>query len=355
MTDSPNSPSPSPSRNPSPSPSPSPAPSPSPSRSPSQRTSRSLSLSKGRFANESARGLAAGFSAYGIWGLFPLYFDALIPSGPWEILGNRIIWTAVLCVIILAIGRDWSWIPPLLKRPKLLLGVAAAAFFIAVNWGVYVAAVTSGHTSDAALGYFLNPLTTVALGVVVLRESLRPMQWLAVGIGLVAGVYLAIAGGTFPTVALILAFSFALYGLVKKKVGASLPALHSLSLETFLLLPAAGIMLAVVAVLGDRTFGTEGPVHTGLLIFSGVATAIPLLLFAAAARRIPLTSVGLLQFITPMLQLICAVWILGEHVSAARWIGFGIVWVALAVLTVDALLAARARRDQRIVEQTLPA
>lgn len=308
-----------------------------------------------RFGSESARGLAAGFAAYGIWGLFPLYFAALIPAGPWEILANRIVWTALLCAIILTAIGDWSWIPPLLRRPKLLLGVTAAAALIALNWGVYVAAVTSGHTSDAALGYFLNPLATVALGVVVLRESLRPLQWVAVGIGVVAGVYLAIAGGAFPLAALILACSFALYGLVKKKVGASLPALHSLSLETFILLPAAGVMLVVIAVVGGLTFGTQGPVHTGLLVFSGVATAIPLLLFAAAARRIPLSTVGLIQFITPVIQLICAVAILGEHISSARWVGFAIVWLALIVLTLDALLAARTRRDRRRATQALPA
>ncbi|GAA4744725.1 EamA family transporter RarD [Gordonia alkaliphila] len=297
-----------------------------------------------RLAAESARGVAAGFGAYSIWGLFPIYFDALRPTGPWEILANRIVWTALLCLLILGVGRDWSWLPPLLRRRTLMVGVTAAALLIGINWVVYVAAVTSGHTSDAALGYFLNPLVTVALGVVVLREQLRPLQWTAVGIGAVAGVYLAVAGGAFPFTALVLATSFALYGLVKNRVGATLPALHSLTLETLILLPIAALILVGIAVGPGLSFGTEGPVHTGLLIFSGVATAVPLLLFAASARRIPLTTVGLIQFVTPVIQLVCAVTILGEEVSAARWIGFGIVWLALLVLSLDAVRRIRPRR-----------
>ena len=305
-----------------------------------------------RWRAEGARGVLAGFGAYGLWGLFPIYFDALRPTGPWEILANRIIWSALFCLIVLAVGRDWAWLPPLLRNRKVMLGVTAAAFLIAVNWVVYVAAVTSGHTSDAALGYFLNPLVTVALGVVVLSEKLRPLQWLAVAIGAAAAVYLAVAGGTFPLTSLVLATSFALYGLVKNKVGATLPALHSLTLETLILLPAAAIILVVVAMGPGLDFARHGVLHSGLLVFSGVATAIPLLLFATAARRIPLVTVGLIQFITPVIQLICAVTVLGEHVSTARWIGFGIVWVALAVLSTDALMNARATR--RGVEPVVP-
>ncbi|MFC7418058.1 EamA family transporter RarD [Gordonia phosphorivorans] len=249
-----------------------------------------------------------------------------------------------MCLLILGVGRDWSWLPPLLRRRTLMLGVTAAALLIGINWVVYVAAVTSGHTSDAALGYFLNPLATVALGVVVLREQLRPLQWLAVGIGAVAAVYLAVAGGAFPLTALVLATSFSLYGLVKNRVGATLPALHGLTLETLILLPVAALILVIIAVGPGLSFGTEGPVHTGLLIFSGVATAVPLLLFAAAARRIPLTTVGLIQFVTPMIQLVCAVTLLGEDISGARWIGFGIVWLALLVLSVDAAVKIKTAR-----------
>ncbi|WP_026917426.1 EamA family transporter RarD [Gordonia shandongensis] len=295
--------------------------------------------------NRRAAGVVAGFGAYGIWGLFPLFFDALRPAGPWEILAHRILWTLVVCGGLLLVMRDWAWIAPLRRQPRLVAGVTAAALLIATNWVVYVAAVTSGHTSDAALGYFLNPIATVGLGVVVLGERLRPLQWAAVGVGLVAAVYLAVAGGSFPTVSVTLAGSFALYGLVKNKVGAHLPALHGLTLETAVLAPAAAVVLVIVGVTpAGLAFAAHGAGHTWLLVSSGVVTAVPLLLFATAARRIPLVTVGLIQFITPILQLLCAVLLLGEHLPPQRWIGFGIVWVALLVLTADSLLAARARR-----------
>lgn len=293
---------------------------------------------------ETTRGVLAGFAAYGAWGLFPLLFAAMVPAGPWEILAHRIVWTMLLCAVALTVMRDWSWTRSLRHHPRLLAGVTAAAFLIATNWVVYVAAVTSGHTSDAALGYFLNPLATVALGVVILRERLRPLQWAAVAVGVVAGAYLAFAAGTFPTTALVLATSFALYGLVKKKVGDTLPALHGLTLETAILSPAAAVILVVVALSpAGATFG-DGAWHTGLLVFSGAATAVPLLLFAAAARRIPLVTIGLIQFITPIMQLLCAVLLLGEHLPRERWIGFGIVWVALILLASDSLLRVWSRR-----------
>lgn len=292
-------------------------------------------------ASEVGRGTLLGVTAYGIWGLFPLYFAALRPSGAWEILANRILWTLALCVLLLAVGRDGRWIGSLLRRPRMMLAITVAALLIAVNWVVYVGAVTAGHVSDAALGYFLNPLVTVALGVVVLKERLRPLQWVAVGIGVLAGVFLAVAGGRVPWVALTLAVSFALYGLTKSKLGATLPALHGLTIETVVLAPVAVVVLAVIGARGGLTFGQQGAVHTGLLVGSGVATALPLLAFAAAARRIPLVTVGLIQFLTPVMQLLVGVWLLHEQVPPARWVGFGIVWVALVVLTVDSLLAMR--------------
>lgn len=298
-----------------------------------------------RDASEVSRGTVMGIAAYLLWGLFPLYFDALKPTGPWEILAHRILWSLLLCVVVLAVLRDFRWIRDLRGQYRLIAGVAVAALLIATNWVVYIAAVTSGHTSDAALGYFLNPLVTVALGVVVLGERLRPLQWAAVGVGVFAGVYLAVAGGRFPWTALALAFSFGLYGLVKNKVGAHLSALHGFTLETAILAPLAAITLGLIAVWGGGLdFGRHGAVHTTLLVLAGVATAVPLLLFAAAARRIPLVTVGLIQFATPIMQLLCAVLFLGEHVSTARWIGFGIVWIALILLTLDSVLAMRRAR-----------
>ena len=288
-------------------------------------------------AEESRRGAAYGFTAYAVWGLFPLYFAALKPAGAWEILSHRILWTLLLCLVVLGLRRDLAWLRDLARRPRLAGGVTAAALLIGVNWVVYVAAVLNDHTTEAALGYFLNPIVTVALGVLVLRERLRPLQWVAVAIGALAGVYLSVAAGSVPFIALTLAFSFGGYGLVKKKVGVSLTAMQSLSAETLVLGPIAVVMLAVLTVRGDTTFTTDGAWHTTLLVLAGVATATPLLLFAAAARRVPLVTIGLLQFITPVLQLLCGVLLLHEHMSTARWTGFAIVWLALVVLTVDTL------------------
>jgi chloramphenicol-sensitive protein RarD len=297
---------------------------------------------------EVGRGTLLAFTAYGLWGLFPLYFDALKPAGAWEILAHRILWTLLLCIAVLLVRRDGRWVRPLLQRPRLVGGLAIAAVLIAANWVLYVGTVTAGHASEAALGYFLNPLVTVALGVLVLRERLRALQWVAVGIGVVAAAYLAVAGGSVPWVALALAVTFALYSLTKKKLGASLEALHGLTVETLLLAPVAALLLVVVGAHGGLEFGKHGTWHTTLLVLSGVVTALPLLCFAAAARRIPLVSIGLIQFITPVLQLLCAVLLLGEHMPAERWVGFGIVWLALAVLSVDSLLSLHAAR-RRIV------
>ena len=297
---------------------------------------------------ELRRGTAYGFLAYGIWGLFPLYFHALKPSGAFEILAHRILWTLAFCAVVLLVRRDFGWLRTVASRPRLLGGLTVAALLIAANWVIYVLAVITGRTYAAALGYFLNPIVTVALGVFVLRERLRPLQWAAVTVGAVAAVYLTVAGGEFPWIAVSLAFSFAFYGLVKKKVGATLDAMHSLTVETMVLAPVAVGVLVWLSAQGSTTFGSHGGWHTGLLVAAGVVTAIPLLFFAAAARRIPLVTIGLIQFLTPMLQLLLGVLVLGEHVSGALWVGFGIVWVALVLLTVDSLRQAHSNRRTRL-------
>ena len=287
--------------------------------------------------SELRRGAIFGSAAYLLWGFFPLYFHGLSPATPLEILAHRILWSLVFCLLVLAWQRDLSWVRPVLARPKLILGLAAAAFVVAINWGVYVAAVVSGHTRDAALGYFLNPLITVALGVVLLREPLRRLQWVAVAIGLVAAAYLTVAGRQVPVVALTLAVSFALYGLLKKRLGASLDALHGLTVETAVLLPVALLLLGPLSWLGGTHEGIGSPGQFAGLVLTGPITAVPLLMFAAAARRVPLVTIGLLQFLTPVMQLVCSL-LLGEVVSSAQWVGFVIVWVALAVLTADSLI-----------------
>ncbi len=265
---------------------------------------------------ELRRGTAYGFLAYGIWGLFPLYFAALAPGrarsrcSPTASCGRSpsVRWSS-------SSGATSPGSGAFARRPRLVAGITLAGLLIAANWTVYVLAVLTGRTYEAALGYFLNPIVTVALGVLVLRERLRVGQWVAVGIGAVAAVYLTVAGGVVPWIPLALAFSFGLYGLTKKKVGATLAAMHSLAAETTVLAPVAVVVLVVLAARDATTFTGHGPWHTSLLVLSGVVTAVPLLLFAAAARRIPLVTVGLIQFVTPMLQLLVGVALLGEHVS----------------------------------------
>lgn len=297
------------------------------------------------------QGTLYGFLAYLLWGAFPLYFAALRPAGPWEIVAHRIIWTLVLCGLILLLARDVRWLLDLARRPRRLGGVAVAGVLIAVNWGVYTYAVLSGHVTEAALGYFLNPLVTVALGVVILRERLRRAQWMAVAIGAAAAVYLTVDYGRPPVISLTLAVSFASYSLLKNRLGVSLSALRSLAGESLTILPVAVVILLWLGRREETTFLTEGPGHTLLLLSTGVATAIPLLLFAAAASRVPLSTIGLLQFLTPVLQLLTAVLLLGETVPATRWVGFGLVWVALVVLTVD--MVGHVRRSRRTRQDLL--
>lgn len=301
-----------------------------------------------RDPTELRRGTAYGIAAYGIWGVFPLYFHALKPSGAWEILAHRIVWTLAVCVLVLMVRRDWGWLRTVLASRRLTGGLTIAALLIAANWIIYVLAVLTGRTYEAALGYFLNPIVTVFLGVFVLGEKLRRLQWAAVAVGALASIYLAVAGGVLPWISLSLALTFGLYGLTKNRVGVSLKAMHSLAAETMVLAPVALVILIVLAQRGDTTFAGHGTTHTTLLVASGVVTAIPLLLFAAAARRIPLVTVGLIQFMTPVLQLLCGVFLLREHVSGRLWVGFGIVWIALALLTFDSLRASRSVRARRL-------
>ena len=279
-----------------------------------------------------------------MWGAFPLYFHLLAPAGAWEILAHRILWTLLFCGAVLVIRRDLAWGRLVLGNPRLLSAVTLAGLLIAINWVIYVSAVVAHHVTEASLGYFLNPIVTVAIGVLVLRERLRPLQWLAVAIGFMAGVYLSVDFGRPPWIALSLAFSFALYGLMKKRLGTSLGAFQSLTAETAVLAPIAIALLIWLGIRGATTFTVDAPSHPLLLASAGVVTATPLLLFAAAARRVPLVTIGLLQFITPVLQLTCGVVLLGETMRPSRWVGFGIVWVALLVLTIDSIHSVRTRR-----------
>jgi chloramphenicol-sensitive protein RarD len=245
---------------------------------------------------------------------------------------------------VLAVRRDFGWCSSVFANPRMLGAVTVTALLLAVNWTIYVAAVAAHHVTEASLGYFLNPIVTVAIGVVVLHERLRRLQWLAVAIGLAAGIYLTIDFGRPPWIAVGLAFSFALYGLMKKHLGTSLGALQSLTSETAVLVPVALAVLVWLTISGEATFSVDSPAHPLLLASAGLVTALPLLLFGAAARRVPLVTIGLLQFVTPVLQLLCGVLLLGETMTTSRWVGFGIVWTALLVLTLDSIKSVRTRR-----------
>ncbi|GAA4972769.1 EamA family transporter RarD [Kineococcus glutinatus] len=291
-------------------------------------------------------GVLAGALAYAMWGVFPLFFVLLAPAGSIEVLAHRVVWSLVVCALVVVARRAWGPLLRVLRTPAQLGLLAVAAVFIAVNWGVYIYAVNAGQVIEASLGYFINPLVTVLFGVLLLRERLRPGQWAAVGTGALAVAVLTAAYGRLPWISLVLAFSFGIYGLVKNRVGrhgGGVDALSSLTVETSLLFVPALAAVVVLSATGRGTFTGEGPLHVALMVTTGVVTAVPLLLFAVAARRVPLTTIGLLQYFAPVLQFVCGL-LLGETMPAARWAGFGLVWLALVVLTVDTVRASRRPR-----------
>ena len=296
---------------------------------------------------EAERGLVFGFAAYGMWGVLPLYFHALAPASPLEILAHRVVWSVVVCAAAWAGLRDLSWLRPLLAVPHRLLLLAIAAFLLAINWGVYIYAVSVDNVVESSLGYFINPLVLVLMGVLILHERLRPLQWIAVAIGTVAVLVIAWDYGRPPWIALALAFSFAAYGFIKKKVGPVVDALPSMTVESAVLAPFALAILTWLGITGNGTFTQDAPWHPLLLSLSGIITTVPLVCFAAAARRVPLTTMGLLQFTAPVLQLLIGVLVLGEQVPPVRWIGFGLVWVALVILTADSVRSTRRRTRLR--------
>ncbi|MFD3453360.1 EamA family transporter RarD [Streptomyces sp. NPDC058691] len=292
--------------------------------------------------SEQRAGLLYGFAAYGLWGLFPLYWPLLEPAGAGEILAHRMVWSLAVVSLILLVTRRWAWIPELLRQPRKLALLAVAAAVISVNWGLYIWGVNSGHVVETSLGYFINPLVTIGLGVLVLHERLRPAQWAAVGIGAAAVLVLTLGYGRLPWIALTLACSFATYGFVKKKVG--MGGLESLAAETAMqFLPAMGFLLWLGG-RGDATFGSHGAGHAALLALCGIVTAVPLIFFGASAIRIPLSMLGLLQYLAPVFQFLLGLFWFHEEMPAERWAGFGLVWLALALLTWDALRAAHRGR-----------
>ncbi|MGW3355820.1 EamA family transporter RarD [Streptomyces bungoensis] len=296
---------------------------------------------------EHRTGLLNGFAAYGMWGLVPLFWPLLKPAGAAEILAHRMVWSLVFVVAALLTVRRWAWAGELLRQPRRLGLVTVAAAVITVNWGVYIWAVNSGHVVEASLGYFINPLVTIAMGVLLLKERLRPVQWAAVGTGFAAVVVLTVGYGRPPWISLCLAFSFATYGLVKKKVG--LGGVESLAAETAVqFLPALAYLLWLGAH-GESTFTAGGAGHSVLLASTGLVTALPLVCFGAAAIRVPLSTLGLLQYLAPVFQFGLGILYFHEAMPPERWAGFALVWVALGLLTWNALHSAHRARTAAAV------
>jgi chloramphenicol-sensitive protein RarD len=282
-------------------------------------------------------GLLFGIGAYAMWGVFPAFFPLLKPAGALEVLAHRIVWTCVLMVFVIAAARRLRDIRAITPRVWVLLVCASA--LISINWGIYIYAVNNGHVVDAALGYFINPLVTVALGLLVFRERLNRAQLTALAIAVVAVVVLTVEVGAPPVIGLGLALSFGLYGAVKKLVPTD-PRV-SVGVEAAVAAPFALAYIAVLEGGGPGTFTDFGAGHIALLVFSGAITALPLLLFAAAAQRLPLVTMGLLFYLTPAMQLTWGIFVGHESMPPARWLGFALIWFALGVFSVDALWRAR--------------
>ena len=289
--------------------------------------------------SEHSLGLIFGIGSYVLWGLFPLYWPLLQPANPLEIVSHRAVWTLVFCLIVLALSKQLHSTIAIVKRPKIMAGLFLTTILVSINWLTYIWATNNGHVVEAALGYYINPLIIIAFGVLLLREKMRPLQWLAVGIAAVGVTILTIDYGRLPWVAISLALSWGTYGLVKKKL--DLGALNGLAIETLIsLIPYAGYLI----YLGNQGTGQFGhkPGLTILLISAGAVTAIPLLLFNGSTTRLPYSTIGLLQYITPTIQFSIGVWIRHEDMPAARWIGFIVIWLALLALATDLVRSSRA-------------
>jgi chloramphenicol-sensitive protein RarD len=283
---------------------------------------------------EQRRGLLLGVAAYGLWGGFPLYFPLLEPAGALEILAHRILWSMVTMGLLVVLFRRAPQLRAILADRRTFLLLAAAALVIAINWATYIYGVNNEKVVETSLGYFINPLVTVLMGVFILGERLRPLQWAALGVASVAVVVLTVDYGRLPYIALVLAFSFGTYGLLKKT--ANVGAVESLAVETTLIAPLAAVYLGWLVVTGASAFGAEGTGHALLLASTGIVTAIPLICFGAAATRVSMTTLGLLQYLAPVLQFALGVFVLDEAMPTSRWIGFVLVWIALVVFTVEA-------------------
>ncbi|MDK7083021.1 EamA family transporter RarD [Pseudoglutamicibacter cumminsii] len=295
-------------------------------------------------AGSNRSGLLVGALTYFMWGLFPFYFVLVEPAGPFEVVAFRITFSMLFCVVLVTLTRGWRSLLNVARNPRTLGALGIASVLITANWTIYISAVFTNNTAEASLGYFINPLVSTLLGVLVLKEQLTPAQWVAAGLGLVAVIVISVGYGRLPLFGLGLAFSFGLYGLAKNRVGGKVKPIEGLALETAWMTPAAVVFLSVMGGLGLLTFPKLGWGFTGLLMLSGVVTAIPLLTFAFAASRLRLVTLGMIQYISPIMLFIVGVWVFGEPMSGTRWAGFALVWAAVVVLMVDAVWQARVTR-----------
>jgi len=285
-------------------------------------------------------GMLYAAGAFLSWGLFPLYFHAIKNVPASEILAHRMAWSLLFLMLVLAVRRQWKWLPQVLRQPKVVGSFLVSAFLLSANWFVYIWAVNNGHVVDASLGYFINPLVNVLLGMLVLKEKLRRGQWIAIGVAATGVAWLTWQGGQVPYIALVLALSFGAYGLLRKT--AALAALEGLSFETLILFPLAVAYLGWLVYNGQSVFlNAESDSTRWLLAAAGPTTAIPLLLFAAGARRIPMSVLGMLQYMSPSLQMLLGVWVFNEAFSSTKLVGFLFIWSALAIYMLEGWLTNR--------------
>jgi chloramphenicol-sensitive protein RarD len=281
-------------------------------------------------------GILSAASAFLCWGLFPLYFHAIGAVPPLQILAHRMLWSLLFLLIVLAVRRQWAWLG-VVRQPRILGSFIASAVLLSVNWLIYIWAVNNGHVIEASLGYFINPLINISLGYLLLKERLRPAQWMAISVAALGVAWLTWQAGNVPWIALALGFSFGGYGLLRKT--AALGALEGLSFETMVLFPVAAAYVVWLTVHGQNAFiNTESTGTRLLLMAAGPITAIPLLLFASGARQIPLSVLGLLQYLSPTLQFLLGVWMFHEAFTPDRLVGFVLIWAALALFAIEGLL-----------------
>ena len=294
-------------------------------------------------------GLFYAIITYLMWGMLPLYFNLMADASPVEIVASRVVFSLIFCAALLPMLKLTGGFVEVLRNRRATLVLFAASLLIGVNWFIYVLATTTGRTIDASLGYFINPLVSVSLGVIFLKERLRVAQWVAVGLSAVAVLIMSVVYGQVPFIGLGLAFSFGIYGLLKSRVGGTVAPVVSLSLETLLLIPVALLALVWVQGTGQSTMFTA-PERFLLLASTGVVTAVPLIAFAAAAKRLPLTVIGMVQYVGPSIQFFLAVFVLKDHIGAEKWLGLSFIWVALVIFTADAVRASRTSRLSRTAD-----